>query len=182
MEVPISSAREPMSGVNRCRTARFLIVAAEPPRIFILFVLPTRVRPHHVEVPSDSLLSCLAMRRMEWCLRTAFHRYGIRQRNRCKRCRDPQCDSCLHTNADKLHAHDYDHWPGGIPRGVSAVGRYTAKVDAPGFKDVVQSGIVLSVTQQATLNFSLQPGAQNTKVNVTSQVPLVNQLVDIAAH
>jgi outer membrane receptor protein involved in Fe transport len=54
------------------------------------------------------------------------------------------------------------------------VGPYTAKVDATGFKDVVQSGIVLSVTQQATLNFSLQPGAQNTIVNVTSQVPLIN--------
>jgi hypothetical protein len=34
------------------------------------------------------------------------------------------------------------------------VGPYTVKVDAPRFKEIVQTGILLTVTQQATLNFS----------------------------
>jgi hypothetical protein len=34
------------------------------------------------------------------------------------------------------------------------VGPYTVRVDAPGFKEIVQAGILLTVTQQATLNFS----------------------------
>jgi outer membrane receptor protein involved in Fe transport len=54
------------------------------------------------------------------------------------------------------------------------VGPYTVRVDAPGFKEIAQSGIVLSVTQQAALNFSLQAGMQSTIVTVTAQVPLVN--------
>jgi outer membrane receptor protein involved in Fe transport len=54
------------------------------------------------------------------------------------------------------------------------VGPYTVRVDSQGFKETVQSGIVLTVTQQATLNFSLQPGTQTAVVEVTSQVPLIN--------
>jgi outer membrane receptor protein involved in Fe transport len=54
-------------------------------------------------------------------------------------------------------------------------GPYTVKVDAEGFKSTVQSGIVLTVNQQATLNFSLQLGVQTTAVEVTAQVPLLNQ-------
>lgn len=54
------------------------------------------------------------------------------------------------------------------------VGPYSVKVDASGFKELVQTGIVLSVTQQAALNFSLQAGGESTVVQVTSQVPLVN--------
>src|SRR6185437_16228558 len=54
------------------------------------------------------------------------------------------------------------------------VGPYTVKVDAPGFTEFVQNGIVLTVTQQAALNYTLQAGGQKTVVEVTSQVPLVN--------
>ncbi len=54
-------------------------------------------------------------------------------------------------------------------------GPYTIKVSATGFKSTVQSGIVLTVNQQATLNLTLQIGAQTTNVEVTAQVPLVNQ-------
>ena len=54
------------------------------------------------------------------------------------------------------------------------VGPYRVKVDAKGFQELVQSGIVLTVTEQATLNFSLNPGVQTAVVEVTSQVPLVN--------
>jgi hypothetical protein len=34
------------------------------------------------------------------------------------------------------------------------VGPYTVRVDAPGFKEIVQAGILLTVMQQAALNFS----------------------------
>lgn len=54
------------------------------------------------------------------------------------------------------------------------VGPYNAHVTAPGFKEIVQTGIVLAVTEQATLNFTLQPGAQTSVVQVTGQVPLIN--------
>ncbi|HEX8710284.1 MAG TPA: carboxypeptidase regulatory-like domain-containing protein, partial [Terracidiphilus sp.] len=54
-------------------------------------------------------------------------------------------------------------------------GPYTVKVDAPGFRATVQSGIVLTVNQQATLDFTLQIGSQTTAVEVTGQVPLLNQ-------
>lgn len=54
------------------------------------------------------------------------------------------------------------------------VGPYTAKVDFTGFRQFVQTGIVLAATQQASLNFTLQPGEQSTEVEVTADVPLVN--------
>jgi outer membrane receptor protein involved in Fe transport len=54
------------------------------------------------------------------------------------------------------------------------VGPYTVKVDAVGFKEILQTGIVLAVTQQATLNFTLQPGTETTVVAVTAEVPQVN--------
>ena len=54
------------------------------------------------------------------------------------------------------------------------VGPYTAHVRAPGFKEIVQTGIVLAVTAQATLNFTLHPGAQTAIVQVSGQVPLIN--------
>lgn len=54
-------------------------------------------------------------------------------------------------------------------------GPYTVKVDAPGFRPKVQSGIVLTVNQQATLDFTMQIGAQTTAIEVTGQVPLLNQ-------
>jgi outer membrane receptor protein involved in Fe transport len=54
------------------------------------------------------------------------------------------------------------------------VGPYTIKVDAVGFKEVLQTGVVLAGAQQATLNFSLQPGTQSTVVAVTAEAPLIN--------
>ncbi|HEY1463748.1 MAG TPA: carboxypeptidase regulatory-like domain-containing protein [Terriglobales bacterium] len=54
------------------------------------------------------------------------------------------------------------------------VGSYTVKVNAASFKETLQSGVVLTVNQQATLNFSLQTGAENTVVTVTSETPLLN--------
>jgi outer membrane receptor protein involved in Fe transport len=54
------------------------------------------------------------------------------------------------------------------------VGPYTVKVDSPGFKQMVQTGIVLTATQEAALNYSLQTGAEESIVTVTAEVPLVN--------
>jgi hypothetical protein len=54
------------------------------------------------------------------------------------------------------------------------VGPYTVKVSAAGFKERAQSGIVLTATQQAQLNYGLEPGAADTVVEVTAEVPLVN--------
>ena len=47
------------------------------------------------------------------------------------------------------------------------VGPYTVKVSAKGFQEQVRSGIVLTVTQQAALSFTLQAGGQNTVVQMT---------------
>jgi outer membrane receptor protein involved in Fe transport len=54
------------------------------------------------------------------------------------------------------------------------VGPYRVEVEATGFKKMVQSGIVLAATQEAALDFSLQPGVENTSVTVTAEIPLVN--------
>ena len=54
------------------------------------------------------------------------------------------------------------------------VGPYKLSVSAPGFKALDRSGIVLSVMQEANLNLTLEVGASNETVNVTSDVPLVN--------
>lgn len=54
------------------------------------------------------------------------------------------------------------------------VGPYRIKVNAVGFTEIIQTGVVLTVTQQAALDFSLKPGVQSAVVEVTGQVPLVN--------
>jgi hypothetical protein len=54
------------------------------------------------------------------------------------------------------------------------VGSCTVKVNATGFRETLQNGVVLTVNQQATLNFSLQTGAEDTVVTVTSEAPLLN--------
>jgi outer membrane receptor protein involved in Fe transport len=54
------------------------------------------------------------------------------------------------------------------------VGPYSVKVDATGFKQLIQKGIVLTAAQEAALNFALQPGETSTTVEVTAEVPLVN--------
>ena len=54
------------------------------------------------------------------------------------------------------------------------IGSYSAKVEATGFKALDQKGIALTATQNANLNFTLSIGTENTVVEVTSEVPLVN--------
>jgi outer membrane receptor protein involved in Fe transport len=54
------------------------------------------------------------------------------------------------------------------------VGPYKISVAATGFKTLERAGIVLSVMQDATLNFALENGTAIETVNVTSDVPLVN--------
>lgn len=54
------------------------------------------------------------------------------------------------------------------------IGPYTVKVDATGFKEFQQKGIVLTATQEATLNYTLEIGSQTSVVTVTAEVPLVN--------
>lgn len=55
------------------------------------------------------------------------------------------------------------------------VGPYTATITATGFQQLVQKGLVLSVQQTAAVNFTLQLGETTTAIEVTSEVPLVNE-------
>ena len=55
------------------------------------------------------------------------------------------------------------------------IGPYSVRVSASGFEPTIQSGFALTVNQQASLNFTLRLGVQTTEIEVTSQVPLVNQ-------
>jgi outer membrane receptor protein involved in Fe transport len=54
------------------------------------------------------------------------------------------------------------------------IGPYKITVSAPGFKTLQQSGINLSVMQEATLNVALEIGTAAETINVNSDVPLVN--------
>jgi Carboxypeptidase regulatory-like domain len=51
---------------------------------------------------------------------------------------------------------------------------YTIRVEAPNFASQERKGVVLAVNQQATLNFTLSPGAVSEKVIVTEQAPLLD--------
>ncbi len=54
------------------------------------------------------------------------------------------------------------------------IGPYKVKVTAAGFKDMVRSGIVLTGAQEAEVNYGLELGAENSVVEVTTEIPLVN--------
>jgi outer membrane receptor protein involved in Fe transport len=54
------------------------------------------------------------------------------------------------------------------------IGPYKVTVTAPGFKKLEQTGVVLSVMQDAQLALTLQNGTTSETVNVTSDVPLIN--------
>ena len=54
------------------------------------------------------------------------------------------------------------------------VGPYHVSVKAAGFKTLEREGITLTVTEQAKVDLSLQPGGESTVVEVTGEVPLVN--------
>jgi len=51
---------------------------------------------------------------------------------------------------------------------------YTVRVEATGFREVIQKAVVLAVSQRATLDFSLSPAAINESITVTEQVPLLD--------
>jgi hypothetical protein len=54
------------------------------------------------------------------------------------------------------------------------VGNYEVRVEHIGFQAAVQSGLTLSVSQEAVVNFALQVGAMEQTVSVTADAPLVN--------
>lgn len=54
------------------------------------------------------------------------------------------------------------------------VGNYEIRVEHPGFRTQVQSGLSLTVGQEAVLNFTMEVGAIEQTVEVTAEAPLVN--------
>src|SRR5207244_10704331 len=54
------------------------------------------------------------------------------------------------------------------------VGGYEVRVELPGFRTEVRSGLTLTVAQEAVVNFTLQAGAVDQTVVVTEDAPLVN--------
>src|SRR3989449_9937562 len=54
------------------------------------------------------------------------------------------------------------------------VGGYEVRVELPGFRTEVRSGLTLTVTQEAVVNFALQAGAVEQTVVVTEDAPIVN--------
>ncbi len=53
-------------------------------------------------------------------------------------------------------------------------GTYTVRVEAVNFAAAEGKGVVLAVSQQATLDFTLKPGSVTESVTVTSEVPLLD--------
>jgi hypothetical protein len=51
---------------------------------------------------------------------------------------------------------------------------YIIRVEAPNMASQERKGVVLAVSQQATLNFTLNPGVVSESVTVTEQVPLLD--------
>src|SRR5438128_8781123 len=54
------------------------------------------------------------------------------------------------------------------------VGAYEVRVELPGFRTELRSGLTLTVSQEAVVNFTLQAGAVEQTVVVTEDAPLVN--------
>src|SRR5438132_6049041 len=54
------------------------------------------------------------------------------------------------------------------------VGGYEVRVELPGFRTEVRSGLTLTVAQEAVVNFTLQAGAVEQTVVVTEDAPIVN--------
>ncbi|OFW37765.1 MAG: hypothetical protein A3J28_01850 [Acidobacteria bacterium RIFCSPLOWO2_12_FULL_60_22] len=54
------------------------------------------------------------------------------------------------------------------------VGNYEIRVEHPGFQTVVRSGLVLTVSQEAVVNFALEVGGIEQTVAITAEAPLVN--------
>ncbi|MGB7438536.1 MAG: carboxypeptidase regulatory-like domain-containing protein [Candidatus Acidiferrum sp.] len=51
---------------------------------------------------------------------------------------------------------------------------YTIRVEAPNMATQEHKGVTLAVSQQATINFTLNPGSVSEKVEVTEQAPLLD--------
>src|SRR5579862_1623545 len=51
---------------------------------------------------------------------------------------------------------------------------YDVKVEAQGFRAAEQTGVVLAVDQESSLNFKLQPASVSSTVEVTSTAPLLD--------
>jgi len=54
------------------------------------------------------------------------------------------------------------------------VGRYQLKAEKPGFKTAVETGVNLTVGQEAELNLTLEVGELQQQVTVSAELPLVN--------
>src|SRR4030095_10217934 len=54
------------------------------------------------------------------------------------------------------------------------VGAYEVRVELPGFRTEVRTGLTLTVSQEAVVNFALQVGAVEQTVAVTAEEPLVH--------
>lgn len=52
-------------------------------------------------------------------------------------------------------------------------GAYDVKIEAKGFASALQKGVVLTVGQALTLNFSLKPGATGETIMVTGEAPMI---------
>ncbi|HLA40035.1 MAG TPA: carboxypeptidase-like regulatory domain-containing protein, partial [Candidatus Glassbacteria bacterium] len=54
------------------------------------------------------------------------------------------------------------------------VGAYEIRAEHAGFQTEVRTGLTLTISQEAVVNFSLQVGAVTETVSVTAEAPLVN--------
>src|SRR5579872_5326668 len=54
------------------------------------------------------------------------------------------------------------------------VGNYEVRAEKQGFRAEVQSGLTLTVSQEAVINFTLEVGTVGQTVSVTAEAPLVN--------
>ena len=54
------------------------------------------------------------------------------------------------------------------------VGSYEVQTTTPGFQTEVHSGLTLTVGQEAVVNFTLQVGAVEQRIEVTAEAPLIN--------
>jgi hypothetical protein len=54
------------------------------------------------------------------------------------------------------------------------VGKYEVRISKSGFQDAVQSGIILVVGEEASVDLRLQVGTVKSEVNVTSDAPIVS--------
>jgi outer membrane receptor protein involved in Fe transport len=54
------------------------------------------------------------------------------------------------------------------------VGNYELRVELPGFRTVVRTGLRLTVSQEAVINVTLEVGAVEQAISVTAEAPLIN--------